>query len=74
MQSGDSRASFPDGVKIEQRLRRMFVRAVTGIDHARVQTFGEKLRRAGGAVAQDNDVGVIRFENFGGVLERFAFR
>ena len=35
---------------------------------------GEKLRRAGRAVPQDDDIGMIRFEHPGGVFERFAFR
>ena len=52
----------------------MLVRAVAGIDHARPDRLGKELRRAGRAVPQDDDIGVIRFENLGGVFERFAFR
>ena len=39
-----------------------------------LKPLGEKLRRARRAVPQDDDIGVIGFENFRGVLERFAFR
>ena len=35
--------------------------------------FGQKLRRAGGAVTQDENIGVECFEIARGVLERFAF-
>ena len=73
VQSGDRARLFADGVKIEQRLRRMLVRAVAGVDDARAQPFGEELRRARRAVPQDDDVGVVRLENLGRVLERFAF-
>ena len=58
VQAGNLAAAFANGESIEQRLRRMFVRAVAGVDDARSQTFREKMRRAGGAVAQDNEIGV----------------
>ena len=73
MQSGHTALSFPDRVKIQQRLGGMFVRAVARIDDARSEPFGEELRRAGRTVPQDDDVGMVRLENLGGVLERFAF-
>ena len=37
-----------------------------------LQPLGQKLRRAGGTVTQDNDVGMVRFQNFGGVFEGFT--
>ena len=37
------------------------MRAVAGVDHARPQTFGQELGRAGGAMAQDDDIDMIRF-------------
>ena len=74
VQPGDRPFLFADGEEVEQRLRGMLVRAVAGVDHARAQPLGEELRRAGGAVAQHDDVGVIRLEILRGVLERFAFR
>ena len=52
----------------------MFVGAVAGIDDTRLQSLREKLRRAGRAMAQNNNVRVIRFQNFCRVLERFPFR
>ena len=47
----------------------MFVRAVAGVDDTRAQSLGQKLRRAGGTVTQNNDVDMIRFQNFGGVFQ-----
>ena len=35
VQAGDFTSAFADGVEIEKRLGRMFVRAVAGVDHAR---------------------------------------
>ena len=64
VQAGDRAFPFADRVKIEQGLGRMFVRAVAGVDHAGLQALGEKLRRAGGTVAQDDHVGVERLKDF----------
>ena len=35
---------------------------------------GQELRRAGGAMPQDDDIGMIGFEHPGRIFERFAFR
>src|SRR5881392_253381 len=51
----------------------MFMGAVAGVDHARTQTFGQELGRAGRVMAQDNDIDMICFENLGGVLQSLAF-
>src|SRR5690242_1507170 len=51
----------------------MFVRSISGIDHAGPQTLSKKLGRAGRAVAQYQNVGVKRLEIARGVLEGFAF-
>ena len=32
------------------------------------EPLGEKLRRAGGTMAQDDDVGMVRLKDFGGVF------
>ena len=50
----------------------MFVRAVTGVNDNRAQSLGQKLRRAGGTVTQDNDVDMIRFQNLGSVFQGFT--
>ena len=50
----------------------MLVGAVAGVDHAGVENAGQKMRRAGGAVADDDDVHVQRLEVARGVLERLA--
>ena len=44
VQPGDASLFLADRVKIEERLRRMLVRAIAGIDHARLESLGEKLR------------------------------
>ena len=67
-----SRSRIGEG--IEQRLRGMFVRAVAGIDHARVQPLRQKLRGAGRGVPQHDHIRMQRFEIARGVLERLAFR
>src|SRR5205823_5635262 len=73
MQSFNSFLLFPNGVRVEQTLGGMFMRAVAGVDHARTQTLGQELARAGAAMAQDNDIDMIRFQNLSGVLQSFAF-
>ena len=50
MQSGNRPPFFADRVKIEERLRWMFVRSIAGIDHARLEPLRKKLRSARGAV------------------------
>src|SRR6266513_370903 len=37
------------------------------------QTLGGMFRRAGGAMTQDNDIDMIRFQNLSGVLQSLAF-
>src|SRR5205814_9566963 len=69
----DLAAFLPDCVDIEKTLSGMFVRAVAGVDHARFQLPRQKLRRAGGTVAQDENVGMHGLEIASGVFERFAF-
>ena len=59
--------------QIEQRLGGVLVGAVAGVDDAGVEKARQKMRRAAGAVAHDDDVGVEGFEVAGGVLEGFAF-
>src|SRR5437764_3650499 len=73
MQSFNSFLLFANGVRVEQTLGGMFMRAVAGVDHARTQTLGQELGRAGAAMAQDNDIDMIRFQNLSGVLQSFAF-
>ena len=49
------------------------MRPVARIDDARSEAFGEKLRRPGRTVPQDDDVDVVCLENFCSVFEGFAF-
>ena len=39
----------------------MLVGSVAGVDHARADAAGKKLRRTGRAVAQDNDIGALKW-------------
>ena len=73
MEVVDLTSFLPDRVQVEQTLSRVFMRAVAGVDHARFQSLRQKLRCAGGTVAQDENVGVERLEIARGVLECFAF-
>ena len=59
---------------VEQSLRRMLVRSVARVDDVRLDALGEKLRRAGRAVADDDHVDPHRLEIARRVDERFALR
>ena len=60
VQPGDAALLFADGEDVQQRLGGMLVRAVAGVDDAGVEEARQEMRRAGGAVADDDDVGVER--------------
>ena len=72
VQPCDAAFLLADGERVEQRLGGMLVRAVAGVDDAGVEHARQEMRRAGGAVADDDDVGVERLEVARGVLERLA--
>jgi hypothetical protein len=61
-----------DGEGIEQRLRRMFVHAVAGIDDARAADARQQMPGTRRGVAQDDHVRGHRFDVQRGVGERFA--
>ncbi len=61
-----------DGERVEQRLGGMLVRAVAGVDDAGIEDAGQEMRRAGRAVADDDEVRVQRLQVARGVLERLA--
>src|SRR6266436_7214000 len=56
-----------DGERIEQRLGRMLVGAVPGIDHRAIDLAGKQLDGAGGMVADHQNVGMHGVERDGGV-------
>jgi hypothetical protein len=57
---------------VEQRLGRVLVLAVAGVDHRAAQRLGQEVRRAAHRVAHDHDVGAHRVEVLGGVEQRLA--
>ena len=57
---------------VEQRLGRMLVGAVAGVDHRDVEQAAEVERRAGGGVAQHDHVGVERLDVLRGVAQGLA--
>ena len=63
---------FAHGEGVEQRLGRMLVRAVAGVDEVGLEPFGQELRRARGGMAQDDEIGLHRLEHLAGVLQRLA--
>ena len=65
--------SLANGEGVQQGLRGMLVRAVAGIDDAGTEHAGKKMRRAGSAVADDDEVRIQCLEIQGGVFERLAF-
>ena len=63
-----------DRERIEQRLGRMLMRAVAGIDHRAVDLCGEQFDRAGRMMAHDQDVRVHGVERHRGVDQCLALR
>ena len=61
-----------DGERVEQRLGRVFVGAVAGIDHGAIDLAGEQMHRACRVVAHHDDVGPHGVERRGGVDQRLA--
>ena len=53
-QAGEPALVLADGQRIEQRLRRVLVRAVAGIDHRAADLLAQQFDRAGGRVAHDD--------------------
>ena len=61
-----------DGQRIEQRLGRMLMRAVAGIDHRAVDLLGQQFDRAGGVMPHHENVGMHGVERHRGVDQRLA--
>src|SRR5581483_4878761 len=51
-----------DGQRVEQRLRRVFVRAVAGIDYRTIDLARQKFDRAGGVIAVSINVSPLRMD------------
>ncbi len=61
-----------NGVCVEQRLRRVFVHAVSGIDDGNLQMSRHQQRRSRRGMANDHDIGTHRLQRIGGVEQRFS--
>ena len=61
-----------DGQRIQQRLRRMLMRAVAGIDHGTVNLARQKFHRAGSVVPHHQDVRMHGVQRHRGVHQRLA--
>ena len=61
-----------DGQRIQERLGRMFVGAVAGIDHGTVHLARQQFHRAGSVVTHHQDVRVHGVEGDGGIHQRLA--
>ena len=73
LQTFDSSFVFTNRERVEQRLRRMLVRAVAGVDDRRRTHAREMLRRAGHRMTNDDAIGRHRFEVARGVQQSLAF-
>ena len=58
--------------RVEQSLRRMFMRAVARIHHRNFQALGHEFRSARRGVSDHDSIGTHRFERANGVNQRFA--
>ena len=68
----DAPAVATDGQRVEQRLGRMLVRAVAGVDDGAIDLARQQMRGAGVVVAHDDDVGPHGVEGDRGVDQRLA--
>ena len=68
----DAAEIAPDGQGVEQRLGRVLVGAVAGVDDRAVDLSRQKVHGAGVMVANDEDVGPHRVQGHGGVDQRLA--
>ncbi len=71
-QAFDAALVAADGQSVEQRLCRMLVRAVAGIDHRAVDLAREQFDRAGRVMPHHDDVGVHGVQRDGGIDQRLA--
>ena len=71
-QAGDPALVAADRQRVEQRLGRMLMGAVAGIDHRAVDLARQQFHRAGCMVAHHQDVGVHGVERHRGVDQRLA--
>ncbi|MGY4312381.1 hypothetical protein ACVWW1_001684 [Bradyrhizobium sp. JR3.5] len=62
----------PDRQRVEQRLGRVLVGTVAGVDHGTVNLARQQLDRTGGVVAHHQDVRVHRVQRHRGVHQGLA--
>ena len=71
-QPGDAALGAADGERVEQRLGRVLVRAVAGVDDRAVDLLRQQLDGAGGVMAHHQDVGAHGVERHRRVDQRLA--
>ena len=57
----------------KQRLGRVFMSAVTGVDHTALEMLGDKVLGSGGAVPHNDQIDLKRFDIFDRIEESFTF-
>ena len=73
-QARDAPLGAADRQRVEQRLRRVLVRAVAGVDDRAVDLLRQQLDRARRVMAHDDDVGPHGVERHRRVDQRLALR
>ena len=68
----DAALAAADGERVEERLRRVLVRAVAGVDDRAVDLAGEEMHGAGRVMAHDDDVRPHGVQRRRGVDQRLA--
>jgi hypothetical protein len=71
-QPSDLALGAADGQRVEQRLGRVFMRTVAGIDHRAADLLRQQRHRACGGMAHDQHVGPHGVERHRGIDQRFA--
>ena len=68
----DFSETVANGERIEQTLRRMFVRAITGVDDRNVEMASHEIGGTGGGVAHDEAVRLHGIQRLNGVEQRLT--
>ncbi len=72
LQAFESFLVAQNSISIEQRLRRMLMQSVSGVDDGHVDVLRHHVGRAGVRMADDDDIGADRPHRVSRVEQRFA--